>query len=287
MKVLWSYKTLPLWTSTNIPEALLTGCQHEDGVWASLSVEQGSLIVENLSAIGESLGQQTLRADSDDMMIAPLQKYRIVSFSDDIRCQQTLSCRAEDYFSRKYQLTATHSEVVSASEFITPGKTLDLGCGVGRNALYLNLKGFDVTAWDKNAESIARVNELITLEGLTNISAQVNDLNSLEFSGNYDFILSTVVFMFLNRESIPSLIESMQAATKAGGYNLIVAAMDTTDYPCPLPFSFTFKEGELKSYYQHWDILKYNENAGQLHKTDSKGERIKLQFATLLAKKVD
>ncbi|STY64791.1 Tellurite resistance protein TehB homolog [Mannheimia haemolytica] len=37
----------------------------------------------------------------------------------------------------------------------------------------------------------------------------------------------------------------MQKNTKVGGYNLIVCAMSTDDYPCPMPFSFTFKEGEL------------------------------------------
>jgi len=34
----------------------------------------------------------------------------------------------------------------------------------------------------------------------------------------------------------------MQQATKSGGHNLIVAAMDTEDYPCYLPFPFTFIE---------------------------------------------
>ncbi len=71
-----------------------------------------------------------------------------------------------------------------------------------------------------------------------------------------------------------------------GGHNLIVAAMDTEDYPCPLPFPFTFSPGELKHYYRDWEILKYNEDVGQLHKTDANGNRISLRFATLLARKL-
>ncbi|QMV52023.1 tellurite resistance methyltransferase TehB [Ewingella americana] len=192
---------------------------------------------------------------------------------------------AQEYFHHKYQLTPTHSEVVAAAELIPAGRALDLGCGVGRNALYLSLKGFDVTAWDKNADSIARVNEIISLEGLTNITADIRDLNQLQLAEQYDFIFSTVVLMFLQPESIPSLINNMQTHTLLGGYNLIVAAMDTPDYPCVMPFPFTFKPGELKNYYEHWEIIKYNEDVGQLHKVDSNGERIKLRFATLLAKK--
>lgn len=192
---------------------------------------------------------------------------------------------AQEYFHHKYQLTPTHSEVVAAGELIPAGRALDLGCGVGRNALYLSLKGFDVTAWDKNADSIARVNEIISLEGLANITADIRDLNQLQLAEQYNFIFSTVVLMFLQPESIPSLINNMQTHTLPGGYNLIVAAMDTPDYPCVMPFPFTFKSGELKKYYEDWEIIKYNEDVGQLHKVDSNGERIKLRFATLLAKK--
>ena len=32
-----------------------------------------------------------------------------------------------------------------------------------------------------------------------------------------------------------------------------------------------------------WDLLKYNEDVGELHRTDENGNRIKLRFATMLA----
>lgn len=191
----------------------------------------------------------------------------------------------ENYYSQKYSLTPTHSEVLEAAQLIVPGKTLDLGCGSGRNSLYLNLKGFDVTAWDKNPLSIASLNQIIAAEQLTHITASEQDLNTHRFSGQYDFILSTVVFMFLNRQQIPAIVRNMQDSTVKGGYNLIVAAMDTPDYPCTVPFSFTFKPDELSGYYQDWQVVKYNENLGELHRTDADGKRIKLRFATLLARK--
>ena len=53
-----------------------------------------------------------------------------------------------------------------------------------------------------------------------------------------------------------------------------------------MPFSFTFKESELANYYQDWELVKYNEDLGHLHKTDSEGNRIQLRFATMLAKKL-
>lgn len=191
----------------------------------------------------------------------------------------------ENYYSEKYGLTPTHSDVLNAATIVPPGKALDLGCGNGRNSLYLNQKGFDVTAWDKNPMSINNLNQIIEAEGLNNITTDIVNLNELKFDGEYDFILSTVVMMFLERDTIAGLIANMQRCTKAGGYNLIVAAMDTEDYPCNVGFPFAFKAGELSGYYQGWELIKYNEDVGQLHKTDAEGNRIKLRFATLLARK--
>lgn len=191
----------------------------------------------------------------------------------------------ENYFTEKYGLTCTHSEVIAAMPYLTPGRVLDLGCGNGRNSLYLAANGFDVTAWDKNPSSIANIQRIAQAEGLTSIQSDVRDLNTLTFDGEYDFILSTVVMMFLESATIPGLINNMQRCTKSGGYNLIVAAMDTADYPCTVGFPFAFREGELSDYYAGWDIVKYNENPGELHRTDEAGNRIKLRFATLFARK--
>ena len=196
-----------------------------------------------------------------------------------------MTTRDENYFTEKYGLTRTHSEVLEAAAIIPPGKTLDLGCGNGRNSVWLAAKGFDVTAWDKNPNSINNLQTIKAAEGLDNLEIAINDLNMLSFEGHYDFILSTVVMMFLEPQTIPRLIANMQRCTVPGGYNLIVAAMDTEDFPCTVGFPFAFKEGELRHYYDGWEILKYNENPGELHRTDASGNRIKLRFATLLARK--
>ncbi len=196
-----------------------------------------------------------------------------------------MTIRDENYFTDKYGLTRTHSEVVHAATLVKPGKTLDLGCGNGRNSLYLAANGYDVTAWDKNPMSIQNLQSIREAEGLENLQAAIADLNTLSFDGEYDFILSTVVMMFLEANTIPRLIDNMQRCTKPGGYNLIVAAMDTDDFPCTVGFPFAFKTGELKNYYKDWNLLKYNEDVGELHRTDEKGNRIKLRFATMLARR--
>lgn len=100
-----------------------------------------------------------------------------------------------------------------------------------------------MTAWDKNPLSIENIERIKAEEGIVNLQTAIKDLNNLSFEGEYDFILSTVVLMFLEAKTIPGLIDNMQRCTRPGGYNLIVAAMDTADYPCTVGFPFAFKSG--------------------------------------------
>ena len=76
-----------------------------------------------------------------------------------------MTLRDENYFTDKYGMTRTHSEVLHAATLIAPGKALDLGCGNGRNSLYLAANGFDVTAWDKNPASISNLERIRQAEG--------------------------------------------------------------------------------------------------------------------------
>lgn len=161
---------------------------------------------------------------------------------------------------------------------------MDLGCGHGRNSLYLAQQGFEVTAVDKDVPSIRTLLQVKEVEDL-DLQAGTYDINSASLEQDYDWIISTVVFMFLERDRVPAIIRNMQEQTRPGGYNLIVAAMDTEDAPCPMNFSFTFGVGELKEYYRDWELVKYNEDFGQLHKRDENGHFLKMRFATMLARK--
>lgn len=280
-----TYKTLPIWNASTLPQAFKEMHNTQVGTWAKLTILKGELKFAMLDEQGDVTEMFEFSVSNQPPFIEPQQWHKIVSVSEDIECQLCFYCRKEDYCAKKYDLTTTHSEVIEACQIVKPGKALDLGCGSGRNSLYLNLLGFDVDAVDKNELSIAKINAFISQDELKHITANVYDINQANLAGQYDFIMSTVVMMFLQAERIPAIIENMQAITKPQGYNLIVSAMSTDDCPCSVPFSFTFKENALRNYYQDWEIIKYNENMGQLHKTDLHGNRIKLRFATLLAKK--
>lgn len=287
------YKHMPVWHYENVPQGLQQPHNTKVGTWAQLKILKGSVEFVMLSDDGQVTERFTFDPEHQPPRLEPQQWHQIVSMSPDIECQMDFLCEPADYFSKRYELTRTHSEVIEAAPQVKVGRALDVGCGNGRNTLYLAKRGFAVDAWDWNPDSLANLGRIAEAEGLDDdiyiSEVDLNDVGALDFDGPYDFVFSTVVLMFLQPASAKMLVSQMQEQTAPGGHNLIVSAMDSTDYPCRMPFPFRFQPGELKAQYENagWEIIKYNENPGKLHKTDENGNRIEMRFATLFARKPD
>ena len=290
MQELICYKELPVWTAQTIPQGFKNQHNTKAGTWAKLKIYQGELRFAFLDEAGVVQSEHIFSAEQQPPFIEPQAWHKIVSTSDDIECQLQFYCMPQDYFYKKYQLSPTHSEILAATPYLQGGRALDVGCGQGRNALYLSQlsqHSFEVDAWDVNANSLQKLQQIIDAEGIQKIHVQQRDLNAdLSITGTYDFICCTVVMMFLEAPTVKPLIVQMQQATNVNGFNLIVCAMDTPDLPVQSDFPFAFKTGELSALYEGWNLVKYNENVGGLHRVDAEGNRIKQHFATLLARRV-
>jgi len=280
-----AYKRMPLWTKDTMPEAVQRKHNTKVGTWGKITVLKGKLKFVELTEDGEEVASYIFEAGADNPMVQPQAWHRVEALTDDVEWFLEFYCEPKDYFPKKYNSNPVHSEVLEAMESLSPGKALDLGCGQGRNALFLAQHGFEVTAVDQNELALEILQSIVEQEDLE-MTVGLYDINSANLKQSYDLIVSTVVLMFLQADRIPAIIRNMQDQTNPGGYNLIVCAMDTEDYPCQVPFSFTFKEGELADYYKDWELIKYNENPGHLHRRDEDGNRIALRFATMLAKKI-
>lgn len=279
-----AYKRMPLWTKDTMPEAVQRKHNTNVDTWGKITVLKGKLKFVELTEDGEEVASHIFEAGADNPMAQPQAWHRVEALTDDVEWFLEFYCEPKDYFPKKYNSNPVHSEVLEAMESLSPGKALDLGCGQGRNALFLAQHGFEVTAVDQNELALEILQSIVEQEDLE-MTVGLYDINSANLKQSYDLIVSTVVLMFLQADRIPAIIRNMQDQTNPGGYNLIVCAMDTEDYPCQVPFSFTFKEGELADYYKDWELIKYNENPGHLHRRDEDGNRIALRFATMLAKK--
>ena len=285
MEKLVAYKRMPVWNQDTMPEAVQRKHNTKVGTWGKITVLKGVLKFIELTEDGEVIAEHFFEAGADNPMAQPQSWHRVEAATDDVEWYLEFYCKPEDYFPKKYNSNPVHSEVLEAIQTVKPCKALDLGCGQGRNALFLAQYGFDVTAVDQNELSLEILQSIVEQEDLE-MPIGLYDINSASIGQTYDFIVSTVVLMFLQEDRIPAIIKNMQDQTSIGGYNLIVCAMDTEDYPCSVNFPFTFKEGELANYYKDWELIKYNENPGHLHRRDENGNRIQLRLATMLAKKV-
>jgi SAM-dependent methyltransferase len=85
-----------------------------------------------------------------------------------------------------------------------PGPALDLGCGAGRDAVYMALRGFDVTAVDVLPDAVARAGDLAA-RCRVSVQPCILDLRRLPLpfpAGHYALV---TVFRYLHRPLLPLL----------------------------------------------------------------------------------
>lgn len=135
-------------------------------------------------------------------------------------------------------------------------KVLDLGCGDGRNAIFLTENGFDVTAVDISATGIEKLQHLANVKGLS-VATEIQDIRTYVFKSTYDLIIAHGCLHLIEREHWINLINKMKSHTNTRGYNVIVVFTDRILPPDDLK-DFTiglFHEGELFEFYKGWRII--------------------------------
>ena len=270
------FKSTSNLTALSLPKIYKEGFFTEDGVWTKLTIIKGKMKFAFLNLENEIIRQYSLNPKSEVELIKPLSVFKITPNSTDLQFNLEFYCSREEYFYNKYNFNYPHLEVVKATKFIEPCKTLDLGAGKGRNSLYLSSLNFNVTAIDYNADFLHELADISIKEKL-NLNVFKYDITEANIKNTYDFIFSTDVFMYLNPTRIQSVIGNIKKQTHDKGYNLIISALNATKHGCPLtPFPFSFMENELKEYYNDWKILKYKENI----------EATPYPYAMILAQKV-
>ena len=166
--MLIAYKRMPVWNRETVPTEITHKHNTKVGTWGKIKVLKGQLQFEAISDDNEITSVTIYDAKSDIPMVEPQAWHRVTLLTEDTEFFLEFFCKEEDYLAKKYGYTRTHSEVIEALQTITqPCKVLDLGCGRGRNALYLAKKGFDVTAVDQNLPSLEILQEVMTIKTWT------------------------------------------------------------------------------------------------------------------------
>jgi ubiquinone/menaquinone biosynthesis C-methylase UbiE len=98
------------------------------------------------------------------------------------------------------------------------GVFLDLGCGVGRNSIYLAKEGFDVVAIDISISALKKTKTRSKIEGTPNVTVLRASMTNLPFvSRTLDAVISISVIHHALREDIEKAIEEIQTVLKDNG----------------------------------------------------------------------
>jgi tellurite methyltransferase len=154
--------------------------------------------------------------------------------------------RAEGNSGADLSSTATPLLAECASR-LSPGRALDLACGTGRNALWLAERGWSITAVDGSPAAIDALRSRAAQLGVA-INAQIANLEKMEFvidPGSWDLI---AMCYYLQRD----LFEPSKQGVVPGGFLVAIALMVE---PGKENSPFRLQPGELRRYFEGWEIL--------------------------------
>lgn len=164
---------------------------------------------------------------------------------------------------------------------IKPGKCIDIGCGKGRNSIYLAKQGFEVYALDYVEEAIEKVKEKATKASLLEkIHLKVGPIDEAwNFENDFfDFAIDNFSSIDIEtKEGREKYRDEMFRTLKPGGCALVcvVSASDEIErefiasnpgpeknsviWPDNGKFQKNYDEQELREFYSKFDILELEE----------------------------
>ena len=155
------------------------------------------------------------------------------------------------------------SDLAAYHDLIPPGSSiLDVGCGEGRNAIFLAGLGHHADGFDLSQAGAAKAQAIADARGV-DARFWAKDLAAFEFERDYDVILSHGVLHLTEKHVRDLFLRRAQEHTAPGGLhyigiftNRLPAAPDMASVTKSL-----FDVGELPAMYrdQGWDILHHFE----------------------------
>lgn len=109
-------------------------------------------------------------------------------------------------------------------------RVLDLGCGIGRNAIFLAKEGYFLTGIDISPTALQTAAEKADAEKIKNIVFLQGDIISLPFpSGHFDAVFSVNVIHHGELEKINRIVDEIFRVLRENGIGM-VTVVSTKDY---------------------------------------------------------
>lgn len=159
---------------------------------------------------------------------------------------------------------------------------VDLGAGEGRDAVHLAEEGYGVLAVDVVPNGLEKAERLADERGVT-IQTRQADVNDLQFAA-VDVVYSCGALQYLRPENRERQFGRFKHDTTPGGIHVMFAFVehpDVSEAPDWGDNEHFYERGELRSYYDDWEILAEDEF---VFEDDSGGEPHRHAVETLVAR---
>ena len=152
-------------------------------------------------------------------------------------------------------------EIMRRKPPVKSWKVLDIGCGEGKDAVFLARNGYQVSAFDLTESGLEK-GKLLAEKCHTYVDFFKADLKDFRPTRDYDIIFSSGVFHFIPPQLRIELLDSLQKHTREGGIhtlNVFVEKAFVKEGPGKDKDRYRWKSGELFTYYSDWLIHTMNE----------------------------
>lgn len=140
---------------------------------------------------------------------------------------------------------------------VKPYRVLDIGCGEGKDAVFLAKCGYRVTAFDLSEPGLDKAKRLAE-HNQVQVRFFRGDVRDYRPEGEYDVVFSSGVFHFLPREMREEFCLSLKEHTAAGGLNALNVFVEkpfvvrAPDASRDEKKRALWRSGELFGYYHDW-----------------------------------
>lgn len=152
-----------------------------------------------------------------------------------------------------------------------PGmKILDIGCGEGKDAVYMAKRGYTVTAFDLTESGIAKTKRLAEKEGVR-VKAYVDDINTFETDERFDIVYSSGTLQYLFEDKIDEFFRKIEKITNPHGlnyFNVFVQKPFLDEAPDWDREESLWKTGDLLAKYNDWKIHYVDQTIFQCSSSD-------------------
>ena len=131
---------------------------------------------------------------------------------------------------------------------------LDIGCGEGKDAVYMAEMGYSVSAFDLTENGIRKTLALAGNRNVT-VDAYVDDINTFETGKQFDIVYSTGTVQYLYEQNKKGFFEKLRDITKTNGIVFINVFVEKPFLALPPDWDIEEKmwsPGELFTYFADW-----------------------------------